>query len=422
MVHRALPLLFVPLLLAACGRDTGAGPDAVTPEPAGVTVLGASVARAEPDAPDGAVQTLARAQLGLAVDVYASLAASTDDDVVLGPTSLHTALLMVRAGAAGGTADELDAGLHLADLPDPHSAANALDRELLARGQVDGVDLTSANRVWADRSFVPRERYVQQLAGSYGAALATLDLRGDPAGSREAINAWVAENTRDRISELFPPGTPSRDSRLVLTNAVALDADWRTPFDADDTTDADFHLLDGTVVRVPTMQGGDGVEVGRGEGWTAVRLPYEGDDLAMTVVVPTDLKAFERRLSVDLLTEIDASLFPAGPSLSLPRFTARSRSGLAPVLAELGMPSLFDEHRADLSGISENEQLVVAAVQHEAVVEVDEKGTEAAAATGVDIQAVSAPIPVLVDRPFLFVVRDQPTGAVLFLGRVTDPR
>jgi serpin B len=417
MARRAL-LLLLPVLLPACA----AGPGPVIAEPAGVTVLGAGIARTDAEVAPGQVRALARAQLELAVDVYGALAAGTDDDVVLGPTSLHTALLMVRAGAAGATADELDDGLHLAGTPDPHAAASALDRELLARGEVDGVTLTSANRVWADRTFTPRETYVEQLAGSYGAALASLDLRGDPEGSREAINAWVAANTRDRIPELFPTGTPTRESRLVLANAVALDADWKTPFDAARTRAGDFHLLDGTVVQVPTMQGGDGVEVGRGEGWTAVRLPYAGDDLAMTIVVPSAFDAFEQQLSADLLDEVDAGLSPAGPSLSLPRFTARSASGLKPVLAGLGMTSMFDERRADLSGISQTEQLVVGAVQHEAVVTVDETGTEAAAATGVDIRAVSAPMPVMVDRPFLFVVRDRSTGAVLFLGRVTDPR
>lgn len=421
MARRTLALL-LPLLLPACGVGPETGPGPVIAEPAGVTVLGAGIERTDADVAAGAVRTLARAQLELALDVYGALAGQTDDDVVLGPTSLHTALLMVRAGAAGQTADELDDGLHLADTPDPHTAAGALDRELLARGEVDGVTLTAANRVWADRTFTPRENYIEQLAGSYGAALASLDLQGDPAGSREAINDWVAANTRDRIPELFPIGTPSPDSRLVLANAVALDADWKTPFDADRTSDAGFTLLDGTVVQVPTMQGGDGVEVGRGEGWTAVRLPYAGDELSMTIVVPSEFAAFEQRLSADLLDEVDAALFPAGPALSLPRFTARSASGLKPVLAGLGMSSMFDDGRADLSGISDTEQLVVGAVQHEAVVTIDETGTEAAAATGVVVQAVSAPSPVVVDRPFLFVVRDEPTGAVLFLGRVTDPR
>lgn len=418
MARPALPLLFLSLLLPACA----AGPDVAAPEPAGVTVLGAGITRAEPDADAAEIRALARAQLELALGVYGALAAESDDDVVLGPGSLHTALLMLRAGAAGQTATELDAGLRLSATPEPHAAASALDRELATRSEVDGVALSAANRAWVDHTFTPREDYVRQLAESYGAALAALDLAGDPEGSRRAINAWVAEHTRDRIPELFPTGTPTTDSRLVLTNAVALDADWKTPFDTGRTQDADFHLLDGTVVQVPTMQGGDGVEVGRGDGWTAVRLPYAGDDLAMTVVVPQDLAAFERRVSADLLDDVEAALFPAGPALSLPRFTARSASALQPVLAALGMPSMFDGARADLSGISERERLFVGAVQHEAVVTVDEEGTEAAAATGVDIREVSAPLPVVVDRPFLFVVRDEPTGAVLFLGRVTDPR
>lgn len=208
----------------------------------------------------------------------------------------------------------------------------------------------------------------------------------------------------------------------MLTDAVALDADWKVPFDAGRTRDADFRLLDGTVVQVPTMQGGRGAEIARSQDWTAVRLPYAGDALAMTVVVPADLRALEQRLSVDLLDGIDAGMRPSGAALSLPRFEARGRSALAPVLAALGAPSLSDPERADLSGISTAEQLSVAAVQHEAVVTVDEEGTQAAAATGADVRATSLPMPVVVDRPFLFVVRDGETGAVLFLGRVADPR
>lgn len=416
MARRALPLLLLPLLVAACG-----GTDVIR-EPAGVVPLGTDADRAQPAAADDDVKLLARAQLDLALGVYGAVAALSDDDLVLGPTSIATALLMVRAGAAGPTAQELDDVLGIGALPDPHDAANALDRALAQRDAAGGVDLSSANRVWADRGFAPREAYVAQLAQAYGAGLARLDLQGDPEGSREAINAWVRDSTRDRIPELFAKGTPTGDSRLVLTNAVALDAEWKTPFDSGRTSDADFRLLDGTVVQVPTMQGGRGVEVVRSSDWTAARLPYAGDELAMTVVVPQDLPTFERRLSADLLDEIDAGMRPSSAALSLPRFEARSRAALAPVLRGLGMPTLFDPERADLSGISTDEQLFVAAVQHEAVVTVDEKGTEAAAATGVDVQAVSLPMPVVVDRPFLFVVRDRETAAVLFLGRVTDPR
>jgi serpin B len=418
MVRAGVVVLLAPaVLLAGCGGDP------VT-EPPGVQVLGADVAPAAAEVPTGEVRALARAQRALALDVYAALARQDDDDLVLGPTSLHTALLMVRAGAAGGTAAEMDAVLRLDGLGDPHAAAAALDRELAARDEVDGVDLSSANRVWADRTFTPRPQYVEQLATAYGAALATLDLQHDPEGARQAINAWVAEQTRDRIPELFPTGTPTSDSRLVLANAVALDADWQVPFDEGRTRDDAFHLPDGGTARVPTMHGGEGAQLAQGVGWTAVRLPYTGRELAMTVVLPDDLPAFERQLSPELLDDVESAMTPGAVELSLPRFTARRAAGLVDVLAALGMPSVFDARRADLSGISEREQLRVAAVQHEAVVEVDEKGTRAAAATGVDVVAVSlqVPVPVVVDRPFLFTVTDASTGAVLFLGRVTDPR
>jgi serpin B len=420
MVRAGVVLVLAPaVLLAACGGHP------VT-EPPGVQVLGADVRPANAQVPTDEVRTLARAQRALALDVYAALARQDDGDLVLGPTSLHTALLMVRAGAAGGTAAEMDAVLRLDGLDDPHTAAASLDRQLAGRGEADGVDLSSANRVWADRTFTPRPQYVEQLATAYGAALATLDLQGDPEGARHAINAWVAEQTRDRIPELFPTGTPTSDSRLVLANAVALDADWQVPFDDDRTDDGPFRLHDGSTVQVPTMHGGKGAELAQGNGWTAVRLPYAGGELAMTVVLPDDLASFERRLTPELLDDVESAMAPRAVELSLPRFTARRAAGLAQVLSALGMPSAFDGARADLSGIHEHERLRVAAVQHEAVVTVDETGTEAAAATGVTVEAVSlpvrVPVVVVVDRPFLFTVRDGSTGAVLFLGRVTDPR
>lgn len=412
-MRSSLPaVLLVVVLAAACASS----PDVA--EPPGVTALGAGVERTSADATTDAVRQLTAAQSAFAVDLYRKVSDDEPGDLVLGPGSLHTALAMIRAGARGQTAAEMDAVLHAEGLP-LHETGNALDSELRSRGEARGVDVEIANRIWANRGLPLREEYVNTLARHYGAGLAELDISGSPEGARAAINAWVADATRQKIEELFPQGSIDGNSELVLANALYLQATWKFQFPADRTMDRPFTLLDGSTVTVPTMHYDQYLPSGRGQGWTAVRLPYSGEQLSMTVLVPDDLAAFEERLSPELLAQVEASIADGGIHLSLPRFTARTHLSLAETLAAMGMPSAFGA--ADFSGMTHGGGLFLAAVEHEAVVEVDEKGTEAAAASG-GVMAGSHGPTITVDRPFLFLIRDEPTGAVLFLGRVTDPR
>ena len=413
-MRRALALAAV-ALVTACGAGTDVA------EPAGVTVLGASVGRAEPAASDEELHRLTRAQLEFATDLYREVAADEPGDLAIGPGSLHTALAMVRAGARGQTAAEMDDVLHTAELGDDlHALGNALDTELRSRDADRGVRLGTANRVWVDEGLELREDYVDVLAGSYGAALASLDIAADPEAARTAVNQWVADATLDRIEELFPAGTIDSDTQMVLANALHLDAHWKFPFPPDRTTPAPFVLPDGTSVDVETMHYDEYLPSGRGPGWTAVRLPYDGEQLSMTVIVPDDLSAFEQALDADALEAVRATIKDGGIHLSLPRFTARTHLSLRETLPGLGMPTAFGAG-ADFSGMTGSPGLFLGPVEHEVVVEVDEQGTEAAAASGVGMLGSHGPT-VTVDRPFLFTVEDDATGAVLFLGRVTDPR
>jgi serpin B len=400
------------LALTACGE---AGRD--VPEPDGVVVLGAGLEREDPEASAEDLRRLTRAQTAFALDLYRVLSDDVDGDLALGPGSLHTALAMIRAGAAGTTAEEMDRVLHAEDL-DLHRLGNALDRELSSRSDQRGVDLSTANRVWAGKGLDLTDDYVETIATQYGAALAELDYAADPGGTRKAINAWVSSTTDDKVEELFPDGTITPETRLVLANAVHLDANWKFPFPKDQTEGRPFTLADGSQVNVPTMHYDVSLPSAYAPDWQAVRLPYNGDELAMTVIVPADLADFESRLDADLLDRVEARIKDGGIHLALPRFTARTHASLPKALQELGMTSAFGA--ADFSAMSD-ESLFLAAVEHEAVVEVDEEGTEAAAATGGVMMGSHGPT-VEVNRPFLFVVRDQQTGAVLFLGRVTDPR
>lgn len=413
-MHRSFPAVLLTVVLAAtaCGgaRDIA--------EPAGVTALGVGIERSEPSPSEQDVRQLTAAQLAFAVDLYRAVADDVEGDLALGPGSLHTALAMIRAGARGQTAQEMDDVLHAAGL-DLHELGNALDRELRSRSETRGVDVDIANRVWVDEGLELLDGYVETLATHYGAGLAELDISGDPEGARAAVNAWISEATREKIEELFPRGSIASNTVLVLANAVHLDADWTFPFPAAATRDQPFQLPDGSSVDVPTMQYDEYLPSGRGSGWSAVRLPYNGEQLSMTIVVPEDLGEFEDRLDPALLEQVEASIQDGGIHLSLPRFTARTHLSLTQTLAELGMPSAFGA--ADFSGMTGGGGLFLSAVEHEAVVEVDEEGTEAAAASGGAVAGSHGPT-VMVDRPFLFVIRDQPTGAVLFLGRVNDPR
>lgn len=405
-------------LLAGCGAVPKAGG---TAEPAGVTALGVGIARTDPQPSEQDLRSLTAGQVAFALDLFRRQAQQVDGDLAIGPGSLHTALSMILAGARGRTATEMEAVLHTSGLGARlHELNNALDRELRRRGEDPEVDVSIANRLWAARGLALRAAFIETLASQYGAALAQADFAGDPEGSRAAVNQWVADNTRDKIEELFPKGTIDQSTQLVLANAIHLDAKWKFPFPVAATRVEPFTLPDGNKVNVEMMHYDEYLPSGRGDGWTAVRLPYGGDQLSMTVVVPDDLRAFEKRLDPALLVAIDGAIKDGGIHLGLPRFTAKTHLALADTLAAMGMPSAFGGG-ADFSGMTGSQGLVLAAVEHEVLVKVDEEGTEAAAASGGAMAGSHGPT-VTVDRPFLFVIRDEPTGAVMFLGRVADPR
>ena len=407
--------LGVALVTTACGA--GAKPTEGVPGgivPAGVT-------RVDPQLPTAELRLLAAAQTDFAVDLYRTVAARDQADVTLGPSSLHTALSMIRAGARGQTAAEIDAVLHTTPLAGRlDELGNGLDRQLRSLSAAEGVEVAIANRVWRDEGQAVLPEYARLLLTHYGAGMDALDIAGNPEAARAAVNAWAAAETGDKVEELFPPDSITAATRLVLANAVHFEADWRFPFPAAATSDQPFSLPNGTTVSVPTMSYDEYLPSGRGVGWTAVRLPYDGEQVSMTVIVPQDLAAFESSLDRALLDRVEASIADGGIHLSLPRFTARTHLSLADTLAGLGMPTAFSS-QADFSGMSGAPGLMLGAVEHEAVVEVDETGTQAAAASGGAVLGSHGPT-VTVDRPFLFVVRDSATGAVLFLGRVSDPR
>ncbi len=419
--------------VAACG-----GSDSTTdPDSDGGPTTGEAEARSDATrAPGGDPIGTGAALTPFAVDVHRRLAADAGTgNLVFSPASIAFALAMTRNGAKGTTAAEMDAVLDAPAIEELNTILNGIDLALDARSgerqagydRKDTVQLSLANALWLQDGTPFEAAFLDTLARFYGAGANLVDYVGDAEGARETINAWVAEETRDKIPDLIPEGVLDEMTRLVLTNAIYLKASWDVQFEKSATIDGAFTTLAGTRAIVPFMaqnlQGG----YARGDGWQAAELPYIGRELAMTVIVPDagTFGRFETALDSDTLTAITAALQPREVVLRLPRWTTRTKAPLADLLAALGMPTAFDPGAADFSAMTTAERLYISAVIHEAFIAVDETGTEAAAATAVVARATSAPIEpppeLTVDRPFLYAIRDVPTNTILFLGRVADP-
>jgi serpin B len=399
----------------------GAGP---ATDPDGIPVLyGQATERDPATAADGRdVELAATGSRAFALDLYRTLAAGTAGDVVVGPASVSAALTMALAGAQGRTAEQLAGALHLDTIAGDrlHPALNALAQTLDARIGDDAVDYATASRAWGQEGLDFADDFLDTLTRFHGAPLAVADFSADPEGERAAINAWTAERTAGHVEELFPPGTISDLTRLVLVNAAHLDAPWEFAFDPAQTRDGLFHLPDGTVATVPFMHYDLYLPNAVSDEWAAVEIPYAGGALSMVVIVPDDLAAFEADLDIEGLDRVLDQIDDAGIHLSLPRFSATYHTSLVEPLHALGVVDAFDPAAADFSGMGPA-GLYVAAVEHEAFVVVDEEGTEAGAATGVAMADSHGPT-ITVDRPFLFLIQDRGTETILFMGRITDPR
>lgn len=359
------------------------------------------------------------------VDVYQQVAAGADEDVFVSPFSMEAALSMVYAGAAGGTADEMAAVLHVDPTIDHHAALGALIRDLGGDHRRD-YTLSVANRLWGQEGEPWKADFLAVNEEDYGAPIVLRDIGGDPEGTRGEVNGWVEDQTHGKIVDLFKPGTISGATRLVVANAIYFKADWAEAFEADRTADGTWTRLDGTTKATPMMHGIVQGRVGAGDGFTAARLPYASDEVSLWVVLPD---------AVDGLPAVDAALTGAGLraaldgateaelDVTLPKFEARTDLDLNAALSALGMPTAFTD-AADFSGMIDGGGLYIGTAVHQAYVKVDEQGTEAAAATGIGMDLTSEPsyVTFTADHPFLFVIRDDVTGALLFVGRIVDPR
>lgn len=447
MNHRiAAVVSAVILAAAACAAPAAPSASGGTPAsrppttPATAAAPAAELAKADlaRTTPSPALASSAASAVNaLGLSLYGPIASGSGANLVYSPASIGLALAMARPGAKGATASQMDTVLHgLASDQAALDAINALAAQLDARNATYQtpfgplpVALRIANAPFGQRGEQFERAYLDALATSFGAGLRLVDYKANPEAARQAINAWVGDQTDGRIPDLLAPGVLNDQTRLALVNAVYLKAAWQNRFwEASQTPTQAFTRTDGSTVEVPMMQGGGTLPYAAGTGWRAVELPYVGDQLAMLVIVPDDLATFAASFDAARLDAIVKVLGDREVILGLPRFKAQSKVDLATVLAGLGMPLAFDDRRADLSAITTQERLYITAVVHQANIDVDENGTEAAAATAVAIASPAAstpegnpPITLTVDHPFLFAIRDRSTGALLFLGRVADP-
>ena len=357
--------------------------------------------------------------------MYRRLASVDGNNLIFSPYSIEIALAMTLTERRASRA-QMDQVLHAV-------AGDELDRSLNARpgigvargGESSGerkgdVSLAFANALWGQKGFGFEQPFLALLATDYGAGMKIVDYKTDFEGARKQINTWASDRTNAKIIDLLAPGSLDTMTRPVLTNAVYFKAPWVEKFDP--LGDRPFRKFDGSTPSVPTMSGGEGGKYGEGPGWKAAELRYLGDELSMVVIVPDDLQSFEASLDGPTLASITGGLKEQLVSAQLPKFTFRTSVPLKPQLSAMGMPLAFSDG-ADFSAMSTTEQLLIDDVYHQAFIAVDEEGTEAAAATAVVITALSAMMgkSLVADKPFLFAIRDKATGAILFLGRVTDP-
>ncbi len=358
---------------------------------------------------------------------------SGDKNVFYSPYSISLALAMTYAGAGGQTADQMAQALHFT-LPQEqlHPAFNKLALELASRSKAEDIEpdqvfqLSVANSIWGQSGFRFEQDFLDVLARNYAAGMRLVDYQKDAEAARQKINDWVSQSTNQKIKDIIPPGAVDALTRLILANAVYFKAAWMHAFEPDATQPDAFHLLDETTVEVPMMHEEAGLQSMAGDGYRAVELPYVGWQLSMLILVPDEGRFgdVEGRLDAGLLDATLAALRYGEVNLTLPKFKFEWTLGLTDAMKALGMNDAFDPASADFSGMDGARDLYIADILHKAFVSVDEAGTEAAAATVVLMPASAMPsgvTEVIVDRPFFFLIRDNPTGTILFLGRVTNP-
>ncbi|MEA2593862.1 MAG: serpin [Thermomicrobiales bacterium] len=391
-------------------------------------------------APGDGTSELVAGNTASALDLYTEVRQTADGNVLFSPYSIAQALAMTYAGAGGETAAQMAQALSFR-LPPPalHEAFRKLNADLVARGNAKSDPekgetargLRIANALWSEQTYPVSSSYSAQVEQYYGARLQKSDFVNAPEEARGQINDWVARQTEDRIQNIVPERAITRDTRLVLANAIWFSSEWQSRFDPSATEDGAFFLPDGTTATVPFMFQRTYLPYARGDGFQAIDFPFAGSEFSFTVILPDEgqLDAFEQGLDTDTLNAALGPLTSTDVRVYLPKFKFEFGASLEQTLQALGMTDAFDLSRADFTGMVDEtppKPLFISDALHKAFISVDENGAEAAAAT-VTLPVTggssneTGPRDVRIDRPFVFAIRDTQTGTILFLGRVMNP-
>ncbi|OPX68121.1 MAG: Serpin (serine protease inhibitor) [Methanoregulaceae archaeon PtaB.Bin056] len=430
-MHRtAIPLLgalsVLAILLAGCTAPAWPGPSIAGETPAPRPTITQS------SPPLGAVVD---ANNRFAFDLFNSLADDPEygkGNIFFSPYSISTALAITYEGAREETADEIRSVFHF---PDNRAILRSGYVNLIAHinGQADAFTLRTANALWAEKTHTFLPDYISTAERNYVAKTTNMDFIHQPEGSRLTINSWVEDQTEDRIKDLIPPGEINPSTALVITNAIYFKGTWVKQFDPSLTRDADFMAGSGTTIRVPMMQRTDDAAISgyaETDTFQVLEMPYDsgdGAELSMLVILPgeNDTAGIAQSLDSGTLQEIRKSLAYKTVRVYFPKFTMETKYFLPRTLSAMGMPTAFTAG-ADFSGMDGGRDLFITNIIHQAFVDLNEEGTEAAAATAVIMGKGAAPpednVPVFrADHPFIFFIQERETGSILFMGRVSEP-
>ncbi|NUP06508.1 MAG: serpin family protein [Polyangiaceae bacterium] len=353
-------------------------------------------------------------------------------NLIWSPASLSTALAMTWGGAKGETAAQMKKVLHLEGAPkEVMDTSGRLTRMLEDPSRP--VTFRIANQLFGEKTYTFQQPFLDQTKDAYGAPLELVDFKTAPDVSRIRVNGWVDGETAHRVKDLIPPGAVDENTRLILVNAIYFLGNWAQPFEKGATSNAAFHISKSESKQVPTMHNGGDFRFAEKDGLKAVELPYKGEALAMTIIIPDavdGLPALEKSLDAKKLADIDKAMSKMPVAVSLPKFEVSPAESLdvGKDLVEMGMKDAFTRGKADFTLMADppvaEDRLLISKVFHKAFVRVDEQGTEAAGASAVIMQDEGAAAKYgtfEADHPFLFLIRDKASGLVLFMGRVADP-
>lgn len=373
--------------------------------------------------PEG-IRSVANAISQFALELYSNIRNGDGGNIFYSPYSIFVALAMAYEGARGQTADEIRSVFHFpSDNATLRSSMAAIYNEL---NREDGSDLLrTANALWVQNDYPLLEEYLSTIDRYYVGRAGNVDFRWATEQARQTINGWVQDETNNKIRDLLPPGSLDPSTRLFLTNAIYFEGAWVTQFPVSETQEQDFRVSEGQTVRVPMMNllGHYGAVFNyfEDENLQVLEMKYDSGDLSMLILLPKNgnLTSLEDSLTLEHLNQWRNGLTEQRVDVSIPRFTFTAEYSLARNLAEMGMPTAFSG-AADFSGIDGTRNLCIQYVVHQAFIDVNEKGTEGAAATGVGMCLMLPPL-FLANHPFMFLIQDRGTGNILFLGRVIDP-